>query len=296
MEYIETKTILRATDDAWFGSSFTANLYRGCGHGCIYCDSRSDCYAIKHFDTVRAKRNALSILNDELAHKKKKGIVSLGAMSDSYNPYEKELEWTRGALKLLDRYGFGVTFETKSDLVTRDIDVLRSIATHSPVNVKLTITTPYDDLAKKLEPKACSPKRRFAALRALAEANIYCGVLLTPVLPFIEDDSAGILSILETAAEAGVRFVYAGSAFGVTLRDSQRTHFLTKAEKLFPGMREKYVKAFGDAYFCVSPNNDALYAAYTEKSDRLGLKHAMADIVADNKRPYETQQISLFDL
>lgn len=295
MEYIDAKHILSSSDGSWFGADYTANLYRGCSHGCIYCDSRSDCYAIKRFDTVRAKRNALSILEDELAHKRKKGIVGLGAMSDSYNPCEKETELTRGALKLIDRYGFGVTLETKSDLVLRDSDVLCSIAAHSPVNVKFTVTTPYDDLAKQLEPKSCSPKRRFAALKTLSSAGIYTGVLMTPILPFIEDNSADILSIVEQAAEAGCKYIYAGNEFGVTLRDSQRVYFLTKIEKLFPGKKDEYCAAFGDSYMCVSPKNEQLYKAFADKCDKLGLKYVMSDIIAECKKPYETQQISLFD-
>ncbi|MDE6398517.1 MAG: radical SAM protein [Clostridiales bacterium] len=296
MEYIDAKAILMSSDGAWFGSEYTANLYRGCGHGCIYCDSRSDCYAIKHFDTVRAKRNALRILETEISHKRKKGIVGLGAMSDSYNSDEKELELTRGALKLFDRYGFGVSIETKSDLILRDLDILRSIATHSPVNIKLTVTTPYDALSKKLEPKAPVSKRRFAALEQIASAGIFCGVLLTPVLPFIEDDSASVLSIVEKAAVAGCKYVYAGMKPGVTLRDSQRVHFLTKVEKLFPGMKDRYCAAFGDDYFCPASNADALYKTFVDACRRKKLFYAMDDIVAENKRPYETMQISLFDM
>ena len=296
MEYIDAKAILLSADGAWFGCEHTANLYRGCSHGCIYCDSRSDCYAIKNFETVRVKRNALAILEDELSRKRKKGIVSLGAMSDAYNPVEKELELTRGALKLFDRYGFGVSIETKSDLVVRDTDILRSIATHSPVNVKLTVTSPYDELSKKLEPKAPVPKRRFAALESLAKAGVYCGVLMTPVLPFIEDDSAAVLTIVEKAADAGCLYAYAGMKMGVTLRDSQRVHFLTKADKLFPGMKDRYCAAFGDDYFCPSPQADELYKAFADACRRRGLLYTMSEIVAENKRPYDTMQISLFDL
>ena len=295
MEYIEAKRVLAVGESEWFGCDYNANLYRGCSHGCIYCDSRSDCYAIKRFDTVRAKRNVLAILEEELCKKRKKGIVGLGAMSDSYNPCEKEAELTRGALKLFDKYGFGVSLETKSDLILRDTDILLSIASHSPVNIKFSVTTPYDDLAKKLEPKACSVKRRFAALEELSRAGIFTGVLMTPVLPFLEDDSASVLSIADKAAEAGCKFVYFGYAFGVTLRDSQRVHFLDKAEKLFPGTKQKYCDAFGNDYMCISPNNEALVAAITDKCRKLGLKYTMQDIVAENKRPYEVQQISLFD-
>ncbi|MCI8595882.1 MAG: radical SAM protein [Clostridia bacterium] len=296
MEYITAKSVLMVTDsDEWFGSEYNINLYRGCSHGCIYCDSRSDCYAIKHFDTVKAKRNALEILADELSRKRKKGIVSLGSMSDSYNPCEKELELTRGALKLLDRYGFGVTLETKSELVLRDADVLKSISSHSPVIVKFTVTTPYDELAKKLEPKSSSPKKRFAALETLSNAGLFTGVLMTPILPFIEDDSASVISLVDRAASAGCKFAYAGRAFGVTMRDSQRAHFLDKAEKLFPGMKARYLDAFGDDYFCISPRSGELMKTFTERCLQKGLLYTMDSIVAESKRPYETRQISLFD-
>ena len=295
MEYIEAKSILMSCGGEWFGAEQTANLYRGCSHGCIYCDSRSDCYAIKRFDTVRVKRNALAILEEELSRKRKKCIVGLGAMSDGYNPLEKELELTRGTLKLLDKYGFGVTLETKSDLVLRDIDILRSIASHSPVNVKISITTPYDPLGKKLEPRAASVQKRFDALRKMSDAGIFCGVLLTPVLPFIEDDSASILSIVERAADSGCAFVYAGEKLGVTLRDSQRVYFLTKAEKLFPGMKDKYCAAYGNDYFCPCQNGEALYTTFVHACEQHGLLYDMPSIVAQNKRPYETVQLSLFD-
>ncbi len=296
MEYITAKNILMLSDgDEWFGSEYNINLYRGCSHGCIYCDSRSDCYAIKHFDTVRAKRNALEILAEELSRKRKKGIVSLGSMSDGYNPCEKELELTRGALKLLDRYGFGVNIETKSELVLRDADVLKSIASHSPVIVKFTVTTPYDELAKKLEPKSSSPKKRFVALETLSNAGLFTGVLMTPILPFIEDDSASILTIVDKAASSGCKFAYAGRAFGVTMRDSQRAHFFEKLEKYFPNMKEKYCDTFGDDYFCISPNSAELMKTFADRCTQKGLLYKMDAIVAESKRPYETQQISLFD-
>lgn len=296
MEYITTKTILQSASGGWFGCENTVNLYRGCSHGCVYCDSRSDCYAIKRFDTVRAKRNALSILEEELAHKRKKGVVALGSMSDSYNPCEKELELTRGALQLFNKYGFGVSVDTKSDLVLRDIDVLQSIAKHAPVIVKFTITTAYDDMSRKLEPKVCDTKRRFAALKTLSSAGLYTGVLLTPILPFIEDDSANILSLVDMTATAGCRFVYAGDSFGVTLRDSQRVHFLTKVDKLFPGMKDRYCEAYGDTYYCVSKRNSELYKTFVDRCREKGLKFVMSEIVNEYKNIGQMQQISLFDL
>ena len=295
MEYIDAKRILMPSDGSWFASDYTVNLYRGCNHGCIYCDSRSDCYAIKHFDTVRIKRNALDILTDELAHKKKKGIIALGAMSDSYNPLEKETELTRNALKLFDRFGFGVSVETKSDLILRDTDVLKSISSHSPVIVKFTVTTPYDELGKKLEPKASTVKRRFSALETLSGAGLYTGVLMTPVLPFIEDNSASVISIVDSAYDAGCKFVYAGNVMGVTLRDSQRVHFLEKAEKLFAGMKDKYCAAYGDDYFCPIPENDTIFKAFADRCVMRGLDYKMESITEAALKPYSVTQISLFD-
>lgn len=296
MEYFTAKTVLALPPDVeTYGIDYVANLYRGCNLGCVYCDGHSDCYKMKNFNVVSAKKDALAILENELAHKRKKGIVALGTLSDCYNPHEKETELTRGALQLLDKYGFGVSVETKSDLVVRDIDVLCSIAKHSPAVVKFSVCTPYDDLSRKLEPKANPPRRRFAALRKLSDAGLFTGICLTPVLPFITDDSASILSLIESAAQVGCKFAYAGEAFGVTLRDSQRAYFLNKIEKAFPGMKEKYEKAYPDAYLCVSPNNDSLLRAFADKCDSLGLLHTAREISQSFLRPYQTCQISLFD-
>ena len=221
MDYIPAKHILiRNRSTAWFGTDHTVNLYRGCCHGCIYCDSRSDCYGIADFDRVRAKENALPLLRDELARKVRPGFVGLGSMSDPYNPFERELQLTRHALELLDAYGFGAAIATKSDLITRDIDVLRCMREHVPVLCKLTVTTTDEALAARIEPRAPSPARRLEAVRALSRAGLFTGILLMPVLPFLEDSVENVLAVAEAAAEAGARFVY--PAFGMTLRFSRR--------------------------------------------------------------------------
>ena len=166
MDYIPAKHILiRNRSTAWFGTDHTVNLYRGCCHGCIYCDSRSDCYGIADFDRVRAKENALPLLRDELARKVRPGFVGLGSMSDPYNPFERELQLTRHALELLDAYGFGAAIATKSDLITRDMDVLRCMRDHVPVLCKLTVTTTDEALAARIEPRAPSPARRLEAVQ-----------------------------------------------------------------------------------------------------------------------------------
>lgn len=295
MEYINAKVILQPSSGDWFGCDGVINLYHGCSHGCIYCDSRSDCYKIKHFETVAAKRDALALLENELLHKRKKGVVALGSMSDSYNPCEKELELTRGALKLLERFRFGVSVDTKSDLVLRDTDILRAMAAHSPVVVKFSVTTSYDALSKKLEPKVCATSKRMAALKTLSEAGIYTGVMLTPVLPFITDNSADILSIVDMAADTGCKFVYAGESFGMTLRDSQRAHYFRKLDKLYPDLREKYIRTYGETYYCVSENNGELYKAFENRCRERGLKYKMKVITDEYIGASQPQQISLFD-
>lgn len=218
---------------AWFGTDYNMNIYRGCCHGCIYCDSRSECYHIDRFDTVRAKENTLQIIRDDLQHKAKTGVVGTGAMSDPYNPFEEKELLTRHALELLDAFGFGAAIATKSDLIIRDLDVLKGIQEHSPVLCKVTVTTLDDRLASKIEPHAPSSSRRLNAVERLAGAGIFTGILLMPVLPFLEDNEENILGIVRRAAECGARFIY--PAFGVTLRQNQREYFLEKLEEAFPG-------------------------------------------------------------
>lgn len=299
MEYINAKTMLigKSGTAEWFGYDYTVNLYRGCSHGCIYCDSRSDCYRIDNFDTVKAKRNALEILEDELRHKRENGrVIGIGSMSDTYNPHEKDCELTRGALRLIHQYRFGVSLATKSDLVTRDIDLLGAIATHSPVNVQFTVTTAYDEQSKRLEPHAPPTSKRFAALRTLAAAGIFTGVLLTPLLPFIEDNAANVLAIVAQAAAAGAKYVYTPPQIGMTLRVNQRKYFYDRLDEIDPSLRVKYVYQYGDAYLCESPNSAMLYDALQNECQKFGLLCDMRDVVRTNRAPYEKRQISLFDL
>ena len=188
MENIPAKPIVTRTKGSqWFGIDYNMNIYKGCCHGCIYCDSRSDCYRIADFDSVRAKEDALRIIRDDLRRKVRTGIVGTGAMSDPYNPFEKEFELTRHALELIDAYGFGAAVATKSALLKRDVDVLKGIMEHSPVLCKVTVTTTDDDLAKKIEPNVSRPSERLALIEALRKNGIFAGILLMPVLPFLEE-------------------------------------------------------------------------------------------------------------
>ena len=296
MEYIPAKHLLhRSRSTEWFGTDHTMNIYRGCCHGCLYCDSRSDCYQTRDFDTVRAKADALRILRDDLARKVRPAFIGMGSMSDPYNPFEKELQLTRHALELIDAYDCGVAIATKSGLIVRDIDILAAIQGHSPVVCKLTITTTDDTLAARLEPNAPSPGERLAALEKLSRAGLFAGVLLMPVLPFLEDGDEGVLAVVEAAARAGARFIYA--AFGVTMRQGQREYFLDGLEGAFPnqGLKERYLRQYGDRYQCASPRAGALWKVFTEACRERGILYDMRSIRRAAALGYEDRQLTFFD-
>ncbi|MBC5737679.1 radical SAM protein [Lawsonibacter faecis] len=295
MEYIPAKhLVLRNQSTAWFGTDHTMNIYKGCCHGCIYCDSRSECYGVEEFDRVRAKENALAIIRDDLQRKVKPGIIGTGSMSDPYNPFEEELKLTRHALELIDAYQFGVAIATKSDLIVRDIDLLQFIRAHSPVICKITVTTTDDALAAKIEPRAPSPTRRLAAVGALSDAGIFAGVLLMPVLPFLEDSVGSVLAVAEAAAEAGAKFVY--PAFGMTMRGGQRSHFLAQLDRLFPGenLSARYLRQYGDRYRCASPNARRLWERFSARCGELGLLCEMKHIVSAYQKGYGDRQLTFF--
>ena len=297
MEYIPAKTIVTKTkSSSWFGIDYNMNIYKGCCHGCIYCDSRSDCYRISDFDRVRAKENALTVIRDDLRRKVKKGVVGTGAMSDPYNPFEKELNLTRHSLELIDAFGFGAAIATKSPLLFRDVDILESIQDHSPVLCKVTVTTIDDQLAGKIEPGTACSSKRLELISDLRDRGIFAGILLMPVLPFLEDNKDNILGIVKAAHEAGARFIY--GAFGMTLRDSQREWYFQKLEELFPGQNlpAQYAKAYKNRYECPSPHWKNLWKCFGEACEKYGILYQMKDIICAYKRGYEqNQQLSLFD-
>ncbi|MCI8970189.1 MAG: radical SAM protein [Oscillibacter sp.] len=295
MEYIPAKSIVNRTKDpSWFGTEYNMNIYRGCCHGCIYCDSRSDCYHNEGFDQVRAKADALRIIRDDLESKVKPGVVGTGSMSDPYNPFEEELQLTRRALTLLEAYGFGVAIATKSDLILRDIDVLSSIHRTMPAICKITLTTCDDALAAKVEPYAPSPSRRLAAVERLSAAGLFTGILMMPILPFLEDSPENIREIVDRAADAGARFVY--PALGMTCRAGQREYFYRKLEEHFPGqgLAERYRRRYGPRYECASPKARVLWEIFREACNRRGLLYSMGRIVTASRRGHESDQLSLF--
>ncbi len=288
------KIITPAKGGAWFGIDYNMNLYRGCCHSCIYCDSRSNCYGIEDFDKVRMKENAIAIVRRELSHKVKKGVVATGAMSDPYNPFENELKLTRRALELLDEYEYGAAIATKSDLILRDKDILGFISEHSPVICKITVTTVDDSLSKKLEPGAPPSSRRLEAVAQLSNAGIFTGILMMPVLPFLEDTPENIVGIVRAAKESGARFIY--PALGVTLRQNQREWYFNRLEELFPSqrLRERYQHQYGNRYQCAVPGAKQLWSLFCQECDRAGILYKMQDIIAASRMGYENPQLSLF--
>lgn len=295
MEYIPAKTIVTKVKGPanWFGIDYNMNIYKGCCHGCIYCDSRSDCYGVDHFDKVRVKEDALRIIRDDLRRKTRTGVVGTGAMSDPYNPFERELKLSRHALELCDAFEFGAAVATKSSLLERDIDILKSIATHSPVLLKITVTTAGDELAAKLEPNVSRPAERFRLIEKLSDAGLYAGILLMPVLPFIEDNAENIGEIVRRAGEAGARFIY--PAFGMTLRGNQRVWYYQKLNELFPGkgLVEAYQRRYGEYYECVSPRAGKLKRFFEDECRKRKILYRMEDIISQYKRPYRVEQMTL---
>ena len=205
-----------------------------------------------------------------------------------YNPFEGELQLTRHALELIDAYDCGVSVDTKSGLIVRDIDLYQSIQTHSPVICKITVTTVDEELAAKVEPRAPSPARRLEAIRKLAEAGLFCGVLLMPVLPFLEDRPEQVLSVVDRSADAGAKFIYSG--FGVTMRQGQREYFLRELDRAFPGenLSRRYLARYGDRYRCPSPRAQELWEVFTARCRERGLLYQMPHIVSAATRGYGT--------
>lgn len=268
------------------------NIYRGCSHGCIYCDSRSLCYKIEDFDHIRIKKDALQVIQNDLRRKRKKGVIATGSMSDPYNPLEKEYKLTGNALELLHTYRFGAAIATKSDLIVRDINILKELQVHSPVLVKITITTSDDNLCRLIEPNAPLSSERFSAIKSLSDNGIYTGVLMMPLLPFIEDTEENILTIVHKAKENGARFIY--PALGMTLRSGNREYYYEKLDKYFPGTKEKYTTTYGERYYNKVPHAKNLWTIFTGACNRMKLLYKMEDIIIDYKQGYAVKQLPLF--
>lgn len=254
MHFVNAKGILSAQNGM--------NLYRGCTHGCIYCDSRSRCYQMNHdFEDIEVKQNAPELLEKALRSRRKKCMIGTGAMCDPYMHCEEELQMTRKCLKLIDQYGFGLAIQTKSDRILRDLDLLKSINEKSKCVVQMTLTTYDEELCKKLEPGVCTTKKRFEALQVFKENGIPTVVWMSPILPFINDTKENVAGILDYCAEAGVYGIIC-FGMGMTLREGNREYFYEALDRKFPGLKEKYQRKYGCSYEITSENNRELMSIF----------------------------------
>ena len=273
------------------------NLYRGCTHGCIYCDSRSTCYQMDHpFEDVAVKINAPELLEEALRKKRRRCMIGTGSMCDPYLPLEKDLRLTRQCLELIDRYDFGVSVLTKSDLILRDLDVLKRINEKTKAEVCTTLTTFDEDLCRLLEPNVCTTRKRFEMLRTMRENGIHTGVWLCPILPFLNDTEENLRGLLGYCFEAGVEAIV-NFGFGVTLRDGDRQYFYQQLDRHFPGLKGQYIRQFGDSYQCSSPNHAALWKIFRTACEARGViwepEKAMAWLMEFEDRQ-AGQQLNLF--
>lgn len=273
------------------------NLYRGCSHGCIYCDSRSKCYHIDHdFEDIEVKENAVGLLEDALRRKRRKCMLSTGAMTDPYIPLENKLGNVRKALETAYRHGFGFTLITKSDLVMRDLDLLKAINGKTKCVVQMTLTTFDEELCKQIEPNVCTTKERAEVLKQLRDAGIPTVVWLSPILPFINDTEENIRGILDYCVESRVYGVIC-FGMGMTLREGNREYFYGKLDELFPGLKERYIQTYGMQYVLNSPENDKLMKLFHQVCEDNKIVHDNNRIF-EYLRTYEDKsgvQLTLFD-
>ena len=272
------------------------NLYRGCQHGCIYCDSRSLCYQMNHpFEDIEVKENAVELLEDALRRKRKKCMIGTGSMTDPYMPLEQKLGNMRRALEVIRRYGFGVTVLTKSDGILRDLDLLQSIHEQAKCVVQMTLTTYDEDLCRMLEPNVCTTARRFEVLKILRDAGIPTVVWMSPILPFLNDTPENIRGLLHMCTEAGVYGVVC-FGMGLTLREGNREYFYSRLDRLFPGLKERYVRTYANHYEVSSPRSAELMELFHKICEERKIVHSNDRIFAylsefEEKNP----QLSLFD-
>jgi DNA repair photolyase len=292
---IRAKTILNHVKqpEPYFGLKYNMNLYRGCQHQCIYCDSRSECYQIENFADIHVKINAIDLLEDALPRKRIRGTIGFGSMNDSYMPIERKYRLTRQALEVITRHQFPVHIITKSDLVLRDIDLLSEIK-DTFAAVSFTVTTSDDALSKRIEPGAPPSSARFEAMRALADAGIHTGVTMMPILPFIEDTVDNITSLVEMASQAGAGYILPW--FGMSLRAGSRDYYYEKLDQLFPGVKPKYVRQFGMSYECSSPHWRKLDDAFQKLVFKYGISTQMPIFTPEkiNKVRKKSGQMKLF--
>ena len=292
MHFVDAKGILTSN------LGYTGmNVYRGCTHGCIYCDSRSKCYQFTHpFEDIEVKRNAPELLEQALKSKRKKCMIGTGAMSDPYMHCEEELRLTRRCLEIILKYGFGAAVQTKSDRILRDIDLLDEINRSAKCVVQMTLTTYDDDLCRILEPNVCNTRRRIEVLEQMRERGIPTVVWLTPILPFLNDTEENVTAILNECARVGVKGVI-DFGMGLTLREGDREYYYAALDRHFPGMKERYITRYGNAYELPSPNAKKLKAVFRQICREHGILSTPDECFRYiNELPEKYPQMSMFEL
>ena len=292
MHFVDAKGILTGS-----GGSCGINVYRGCSHGCIYCDSRSKCYRFTHpFEDIEVKQNAPELLDAALRSKRKKCMIGTGSMSDPYMHCEETLGLTRRCLEVILKNGFGAAIQTKSDRILRDIDLLSEINRTAKCVVQVTLTTYDDDLCRILEPNVCNTKRRIEVLEEMQKRGIPTVVWLTPILPFINDTAENITAILNECVRVGVKGII-DFGMGMTLREGDREYYYEALDKYFPGMKERYIKRYGNAYELPSPNAQELRGIFREICKTNGILSTPEECFGFmQEMPEKYPQISLFDI
>ena len=288
MHNIRVKTILSAKNGL--------NLYRGCTHGCIYCDSRSDCYEMDHkFEDIAIKENAIELLEDALRRKRRHCMIGTGSMCDPYMHCEEKILLTRRALEVIYKYNCGVTVITKSDRILRDIDLYEQINCRSKAVVQMTLTTADESLCRILEPNVCTTYRRYEVLKEFQKRGTPTVVWLCPILPYINDSAENLNSILDYCFDAGVKGII-NFGFGVTLRVGNREYFYSKLDEYFPGMKKRYIRRFGNSYECASDNSAELGKLFADRCLKAGVMASPNDIFTYLREyPVKNQQLSFFD-
>lgn len=288
MHFVEAKSLLSRQNGM--------NLYRGCAHGCVYCDSRSACYRFTHpFEDIEVKQNAPALLEEILKKKRQRIVISTGSMSDPYQPCERELQLTRRCLELIDRYGFGASVLTKSDLVLRDVDLFERINRRVKSVLQMTLTVADDRLCRILEPNVCTSTRRYEVLKEFQARQIPTVVWMTPILPFLTDTEENLRRLLDCCFDAGVKGIVCWNA-GLTLREGDREYYYRALDRHFPGLSEQYRRLYGNAYELNSPNSAALMRLFHTECEQRGVLHdpdTCFRYIAE--LPEKQPQLSLFD-
>ena len=291
MHFVDAKGILTGGK-----GRYGMNIYRGCSHGCIYCDSRSRCYQFTHdFEDIEVKQNAPELLEKALRSKKQKGMIGTGSMSDPYMQCEEQLGLTRKCLEIICRYGFGAAVQTKSDRIMRDIDLLDEINRTAKCVVQITLTTYDDRLCRMIEPNVCNTKRRIEVLEAMMKRDIPTIVWLTPILPFINDTEENIAAILEACARVKVKGIVCFD-MGLTLREGNREYYYAALDRYFPGLKERYIRAYGSAYEVLSPKRDSMMKLFRAFCMEQGIMYTPEECFEYmNTLPERFQQLSFLD-